>query len=884
LPQLAHYYDYLGEGFMKLRSLKFRITVVLATMIVLMVVFVLTYTYNSRLTVSNEHAEQYMAEMTTRFGVMVEALIDAPAELVYVVADTIGTMARYTDVDRATFWDMFDDIVASSKSVSGLGFMFAPNAFDGADAEYIGTPYQMHPDGRFAGYSVHSNGRARRLPNMPGDEAEYGESYYTEPMRTGKLALSEPYLDNIDGNTYEMFTVSAPIRCPGTGDLLGVVLADMFLQHLYDVFDSQEIYDTGYIVLTDSQGTVLYSPVREHKMQNKRAVGLDYAATQHSISIDYVTSVITGAEGLAVTVPVKFDQLDDLFFITAFGAYDEIHADTQRAYRIIVSLGVFLIVFIPMVIFLYLRYMLKPLDLLADASTKISAGNFQFKLPKNNGDEIGALSVNFNNMAATIKQLVEDIEHVAERHEHGIVDAVLDTARYQGMYAEAADETNKMIEHNESVKSEAFECIANIVNGDFNAEVRQFPGQEARINDMIENLRANIKNVAKEINEIVMQTFAGNLKYKVDDTRFIGEWNVLIKSLNAILQVINRPFASVMVVMSAMEGGDFTKRVNGEFKGEFLNMKNMINKTVDTISSYIDEINVILASMAVGELAHNIERPYVGQFASIRDSINLIFKGLRNTMRDIAQTSDQVLLGAENVSRNSNDLSQGAVEQAASLQELQAAANEIDDQSKKNAENAQEAAKLAETSKHNAEIGNNEMTKLLQAMDGITTASDKISNIIRTIQDIAFQTNLLALNASIEAAHAGVHGSGFAVVAEEVRNLATKSDKAAKETGALIQESIDAVSEGTSRANETAGSLSKIVGNVTDVSNVIEKIYEASTKQTEAIMNISAGLGLINNVVQSNSTLSEESASAAQELSSQSEILKEKIAFFKTDK
>ncbi len=247
----------------------------------------------------------------------------------------------------------------------------------------------------------------------------------------------------------------------------------------------------------------------------------------------------------------------------------------------------------------------------------------------------------------------------------------------------------------------------------------------------------------------------------------------------------------------------------------------------------------------------------------------------------IVTSADQVDSGAGLVADSSTSLSQGATEQASSVEELSASMEEITSQTAQTAQNAQKTNELAGNIQKDADAGNAQMAEMLRAMNEINASSENISKIIKVIENIAFQTNILALNAAVEAARAGQYGKGFAVVAEEVRSLAAQSAKAAKETTELIENSISKVAAGTIIANETASALSKIVVGVSQAGELVDAIASASHEQAAALEQINQGITEISQVVQNNAASAEESAAASEELSAQADSLKNYVSVFK---
>lgn len=342
-----------------------------------------------------------------------------------------------------------------------------------------------------------------------------------------------------------------------------------------------------------------------------------------------------------------------------------------------------------------------------------------------------------------------------------------------------------------------------------------------------------------------------------------------------ISNTISKPVKKMVVVADQLALGDVNVRLDINSKDEIGNLAQSFAKMIENI-----RVQAMIAErIASGDMTVDV---------TIRSENDLLGKKLaemvennNEVLTNIASASEQVAVGSKQVSDSSIIISQGATEQASSIEELTASLEEISSQTKLNAENADQANKLAENAKLNAAQGNAQMKDMVKAIEEINESSANISKIIKVIDDIAFQTNILALNAAVEAARAGQHGKGFAVVAEEVRNLAARSASAAKETTDMIEGSIKKTEHGTKIAKETADALGKIVDGVEKVATLVNDIANASNEQASGISQINQGVMQVSEVVQNNSATSEESAAASEELSSQAGLLKEMVSRFK---
>ncbi len=360
------------------------------------------------------------------------------------------------------------------------------------------------------------------------------------------------------------------------------------------------------------------------------------------------------------------------------------------------------------------------------------------------------------------------------------------------------------------------------------------------------------------------------------------EKDELGKAMVAMRKNIENLVSEVASLVDSALDGDLKKRGEVEkFKGEYRKIVGGINDLLNAMSKPIQEASVSLEHMAENDFTHTMRGDYKGDFALIRDSVNATIEAMNETLGNVANSASQTSAGAGQVSESSQSLSQGATEQASSLEEVASAITELDSQTKTNSESADQANVIAREAHTNAMRGNERMNKMLEAMRGIESSSSEISKIIKVIDEIAFQTNLLALNAAVEAARAGEHGKGFAVVADEVRNLAQRSAEAARETTELIETSVKNSHEGGQVAEETAKALDDIVNGVTKVTDLVGEIAAASKEQSSAIGEVNEAIGQIDQVTQANSANAEETASAAEELSSQAQMLEQLVSRFR---
>ena len=283
------------------------------------------------------------------------------------------------------------------------------------------------------------------------------------------------------------------------------------------------------------------------------------------------------------------------------------------------------------------------------------------------------------------------------------------------------------------------------------------------------------------------------------------------------------------------------------------------------------------------DLTTTLEHDSEDEIGQMARSLNTVIATLRSTIAEVSNSASNANNSALELSAAAETIAGGTQQQAASLEETSASLQEITATLRQSADNTRQANQLAYSSRETAEQGQQVVGNAVGAMSEINAASSKISDIISTIDEIAFQTNLLAVNAAVEAARAGEQGRGFAVVAAEVRSLAQRSAAAAKEIKVLIHDTLEKVERGTVLVNKSGETLKTIVGSVKKVTDIIGEISAASEEQSTGVDQVNTAMTQIDHVTQSNSAQTEELSSTAHMLAEQSSNLIKTIGVFKLD-
>ena len=411
-----------------------------------------------------------------------------------------------------------------------------------------------------------------------------------------------------------------------------------------------------------------------------------------------------------------------------------------------------------------------------------------------------------------------------------------------------------------------------------------------------------------EIKQLAQKVAAGETEIKVETSR-TDEVGQVMSSLSDMVRSIRTLVLDAERLAQAAREGTLTTRGDlARHQGDFRKIIEGFNHTLDAVISPVSEAMEVMRATADRNLCLRMKNQYAGQLESFKEDVNVAIKNLDQALSQVTMAVDHVATASNQIATSSQVLAQGANEQAGNLQEVSTQMDQVSSsvhdvtvnmtsvstKTQQNAQSAEQARQLSEKAREVGERGNDIMRRMEEVILNIKQSANNTAKIVKTIDEISFQTNLLALNAAVEAARAGDAGKGFAVVAEEVRNLALRSAEAAKNTSAMIEESIRNTELGVSTTQEVSGMLKKITEGAREVNLLVADIAAASREQSEEIHQINKVVSQVSEVVnqinsamdqvravtEQNAATSQESASVAEELSGQAKELEVMVKTF----
>ncbi len=390
-----------------------------------------------------------------------------------------------------------------------------------------------------------------------------------------------------------------------------------------------------------------------------------------------------------------------------------------------------------------------------------------------------------------------------------------------------------------------------------------------------------LSSLTTAISDLMHALADGDFSKRVEGD-FKGEYELTVDRAMQAMQTMQTMLGDIGKVMGGVAQGDISQRVQAEGRGDLGQLKDDINLSLDALGS-LNDISLIASALSEGDLTKTIDKAYPGTFGAVIAGMNSTVENLKELVGEIKDSTININTAAKEIAAGNNDLSHRTEEQASSLQETAASMGELTSTVQLNAKSAQHANQLAVGATDIAGQGVAVVDRVVMTMEGINESSRKIVDIITVIDSIAFQTNILALNAAVEAARAGEQGRGFAVVAGEVRNLAQRAAAAAGEIKNLIGDSVEKVEDGTKLVAQAGKTMEEIVSAIRGVTVIMSEIRAASVEQTSGIEQVNQAIGQMDEVTQQNAALVEQAAAAAESLEEQAQNLSVTVGRFTVD-
>ncbi len=860
--------------------------------IIVLIGFSFTITFISSR--SNAMTKKQVLEYAKSLALTYKSEINSEFETALYTARTIATAfsgikSSKIPPDRDAGNAILKKVLEANPSYLGVWVGWEPNAYDGRDSEFINKP-GSDGTGRFISYYNRGAGEIKLEPIVDYEAPSPASDYYKIPLTTEKEAIMDPFIYQVGGRDILLISICVPIKVDGK--TLGVAGVDISLDQIQEMIKKVKPYETGYARLITNKG--LYAAHGDAGYLNK-----DFGTSPQELKIkehikagnefqQFEYSDTYETEFYNLFVPMKIGISEKPWSVMIGIPMNKALQGVKEITNFSIICGALSMFFIIIAIFLISKNISgnikdltteceglvqavmrgqidtrsntskinyefrpiveginsimtafeKPINITANYISMISRGEIPPPIDETSYQgSFRATVANLNNLISNLNGFIESVNKMYSEQKAGDIDFFIEETQFSGAYKKMAEGVNEAIKiHINNINKILNVLDFYAIKGDFSIQLEKLPGKQAILNEKLDGLKNNLQNLISEMINLATASSNGNLKVRGNFSKFNGGYRQIIEGVNNTLDASIKPIEEAAECLKQMADGNFQVTMKGTYKGDHAIIKEALNATIS--------------------------------------SINMVLSTFKNVVALVNNGSRQVAAASQT-------LSQTSTSSASSLEEISASMQQVASQSKKSAENAAAANAVAMEAKGAADTGNSKMTELLNAMKAISESAGNISKIIKVIDEIAFQTNLLALNAAVEAARAGKHGKGFTVVAEEVRNLAQRSAKAAKETASLIETSIERSEAGSKITRETAEVLGNISAKSSKTTLLVNEITAMTKEQTSGIIQINQGLSQLDNITQQNTATAEETAAASEELSSNAVELQTLINKFK---
>jgi|GEM_PF-235700 len=454
-----------------------------------------------------------------------------------------------------------------------------------------------------------------------------------------------------------------------------------------------------------------------------------------------------------------------------------------------------------------------------------------------------------------------------------------------GFLREVGTGMNQLLEAVIAPLTMAADYVDNLSKGIVPAEITtQYDGDFNIIKNNLNASGAAIQALVADANMLSKAAVNGQLDSRADASQHQGDFRRIIEGVNHTLDAVIGPLNVTARYVDDIAQGIVPAKITERYNGDFNTLIGNLNTCIEAINQLVSDTQMIAEAAHDGRVSMRADATqHQGEFRKIVEGINETLEMIVGPITTVKSAVETINTAAKEIAQGNVDLSRRTEEQAASLEKTAASMEELSSTVKQNADNAKQANLLASAASSVAVMGGEAVAEVVTTMSNINESAKKIEDIISVIDGIAFQTNILALNAAVEAARAGEQGRGFAVVAAEVRNLAQRSATAAKEIKALITDSVNKTTEGTTQVETAGKTMQEIVTSVKRVTDIIAEIAAASQEQSAGIEQVNDAIMKMDDVTQQNTALVEEAAAAAESMMEQADELMNAVSVFKLE-